>query len=146
MAEQEEGGPSNQTTDQLPPSNALHPSLCPRAPFVVQTLLRAPPAPPGPDFVRFDQFWVGTGGGRLPAPGEGALRGLDEGGLAGLHASAVRGLGASAVRDLGLCLSCGRCLSANSQNHSQNHSRTQLPTTVPLLRPALQTALAAPLC
>lgn len=40
-----------------------------------QVLLRAPPAPPGPDFVLFDQFWVGTGGGPLPGPGQGGLPG-----------------------------------------------------------------------
>ena len=37
----------------------------------LQVLLRAPPAPPGADFVLFDQFWVGTGGRQLPAPGQG---------------------------------------------------------------------------
>lgn len=54
----------------------LHPHLhCtqaePSRPGIPQVLLRAPPAPPGPDHVLFDQFWVGTGGGPLPAPGEG---------------------------------------------------------------------------
>jgi hypothetical protein len=43
-------------------------------PFELQVLLRAPPAPPGPDFVLFDQFWVGTGGRELPPPGQGVLR------------------------------------------------------------------------
>lgn len=37
----------------------------------LKVLMRAPPAPPGPDYVQFDQFWVGTGGGALPAPGDG---------------------------------------------------------------------------
>jgi midasin len=37
----------------------------------LKLLLRAPPAPPGPDHVLFDQFWVGTGGGELPGPGKG---------------------------------------------------------------------------
>ncbi|KAL4440107.1 hypothetical protein ABPG75_003108 [Micractinium tetrahymenae] len=36
----------------------------------LKVLLRAPPAPPGPDHVLFDQFWVGTGGGPLPGHGQ----------------------------------------------------------------------------
>lgn len=36
----------------------------------LKVLMRAPPAPPGPHHVLFDQFWVGTGGGPLPAPGQ----------------------------------------------------------------------------
>jgi len=48
----------------------------------IQVLLRAPPAPPGPDHVLFDQFWVGTGGGPLPAPGEGERHPVGRSGLA----------------------------------------------------------------
>lgn len=54
-----------------PPSPPLQSTTSLPSPFPFQVLLRAPPAPPGPDHVLFDQFWVGTGGGPLPGPGQG---------------------------------------------------------------------------
>ena len=64
------------------PSNCCLAMLAPTS----QTLMRAPPQPPGPGHVLFDHFWVETGGGQLPEGRE-----SDGGGGAFVLTPAVKG-------------------------------------------------------